>query len=513
MGVEKAFLVLDTALVALCVYDALRRKETEKKRSRMCEGSHGEKVDVETRKPLASRRNLRRSTTSSISLIGLTSSLPSSDVAQAGFFVYDTLRVQNDVKRRPRRRDRGRVEVKTPRPAENTHQRFEVPETSRPLQTHNVELNSSSTHMEGQPPVETCATISSSNLPEEVVSHVPASFVEQHATGQDTSILEELTDQPHVEVSLQNKEGFILEVHDVETPDDKCEAPAEIPSRADISNSPLPPSSEEEKPDVAVQLELLPETNVPTLSQTCSPSPTPLPDFEEERTLVELEEPKALDQNAKETPIVAKPLQPEVSPVDIEEESFAQPTDEIKEFLNMVALVHSASMPVLEVLGASEAKISASSSAPSILKSYLDIPYNGDGGENQIPSDNCHVCSANMSQQSATTSETTADLDIKKTPAPRHKRAKRGGKNRRSPDRSSAAGSNEKVPGRSSASSSRAQPSPPANAPNSKASSRQVSSYTKPVSGGVKLGVLGDKSNTREKKTSGSRPPRKPCNV
>ncbi|KAI0791790.1 hypothetical protein C8Q75DRAFT_54673 [Abortiporus biennis] len=546
MGVGKAFVVLDTALVAFCVYAALRRKDNEKKkrsRTRTCEGrsEESEKVQVKSKKLSAST-----SRSNTVSLVSLTSSsLQSSDVAQVGFFVYDTLRRHGHGRDREKsRRPRGKVEVETSSVLLASIEAREEPVVSL------VSTGSSPLEQPTSPSAIVLLDQHESQVTFEKVADVTSS---NQVLEPAFDIQGEFTRLPIAEVTSEMTEETVPVVESFSSllgsgmVDARCEGLTEGSSEADLSTFP----SKEGIPEVPLQLGPAPKTDDSASIHSQPPSSPSLPTFEEEQTLVDVqEEPKPLVTLIEKQPVlveltvedvkvssvdpqdsdmeksaVAHPIQvdlPTSSTLPVQpEEEVGQVVDDIQEFLNIITLVPSASAPQLDVLAPPEFKISASLSSPAILKQYMDTLFvNSD--ENQVPLDNSSVCCTGpytSAQQVVATPRTIAVASLpevtKKMSAPRYKRAKRGGKNRRRVD-GSIAGSKDKVSslpaeGSESAPSSVHPISPPSNGSYPRVPSRNA--YSTPVSGGVKLGVLNDKSNMQvKKKTSGSRslPPRKP---
>ncbi|KAL4254532.1 hypothetical protein ABKN59_003204 [Abortiporus biennis] len=497
MGAGKAFVVLDTALVAFCVYAALRRKDNEKKkrsRTRTCEGrsEESEKVQVKSKKLSAST-----SRSNTVSLVSLTSSsLQSSDVAQVGFFVYDTLRRHGHGRDREKsRRPRGKVEVETSSVLLASIETREEPVVSL------VSTGSSPLEQPTSPSATVLLDQHESQVTFEKVADVTSS---NQVLEPAFDIQGELTRLPIAEVTSEMTEETVPVVESFSSllgsgiVDARCEGLTEGSSAADLFTFP----SEEGIPEVPIQLEPAPkmDDSAPIHSQPPSSFPS-FTAFEEEQTLVDVqEEPKPLV-----TVIEKQPVLVELTVEDVKV-SIVDPQD---------------SAPQLDVLAPPKFKISASLSSPAILKQYMDTLFvNSD--ENQVPLDNSSVCCTGpytSAQQVVATPRTIAVASLpevtKKMSAPHYKRAKRGGKNRRRVN-GSIAGSKDKVSsppaeGSESAPSSIHPISPPSNGSYPRFPSRNA--YSTPVSGGVKLGVLNDKSNMQvKKKTSGSRslPPRKP---
>ncbi|KAI0792690.1 hypothetical protein C8Q75DRAFT_576999 [Abortiporus biennis] len=549
MKTNKAFIVLDVALVAFCVYDTLRRKDFEKRRPQRCEEGPRESEKIakssaireSVSQPLGSSQKLNLSSCSTSTIVN--------------------------------------VEQQVPTTVDNTssivqQEREDVDSVAHPNEDELLHCPPSIDDVEPSSPVRSIYDMDISTLPPLPPSPLlSASNSFKHPERQedlemDLSTLPPLPPNPPPSTSPSFEEKSVVDL------DLSCLPP--LPPSPLLSES---TSFEHLEEQAGFELDL---STLPPLPP--SPLLSPSPSFEEESTRVNLD--LSLDLGAieewvvidltseeKEEIVDAKdnvedvleeipaeeessslledhscPVLFEEGPTLVQDENASEAKIDIavqlevtsvEEFLETVALVPSASLHEFERPAESEMKIPSSTSSPSKLGLYL---RSVDFGTSVVTSPAAEIEDSKVASTGAQPEVT------KKTPAPRHKRAKRGGKNQRRPGKPSTSndiasvagmntdvatasppqtrpsgshkhqstGPNAKASNRSSTPSTSAPvarpyihislpPKPKTACPIHKVTPVQNNGPSAPLSGGVKLGVLTERMNSQEQKTSGPR--------
>ncbi|KAL4245258.1 hypothetical protein ABKN59_010822 [Abortiporus biennis] len=585
MTANKAFIALDVALVAFCVYDTLRRRDLEKKRSRQCdEGCREseERVKLSASRdhvgqPLGSSQepSLTSCSTSTLDKVGPQSlerrrsvNNPSLIHQQDGAS-QDVSIVQDDLSSCRLFSETARVinvSCRSPSELERVDPSFQMADKMAyyippiplfsPLPCFGWIDEQNTSNIFTLPPLQLSPPLSASIFFEH--------FGEQANAGSDLSTLPPLPTSPPPSVEHYEEQSAL----DL----DLSTLPPLPPG------PPLSPSQySEEQVDLDLDLSMLPPL---PLSPLLSPSPS----FEEESTRVNLdlsldlgaieewvvidltpeEKEEIVDAKDNEEDVLEEIPAEEESSSLLEDRSFPTLFEEeqtlvqdentseakidipvqfevtsVEGFLETVTLVPSASLHEFERPAESEMKIPSSTSSPSKLGLYL---RNADFGTSVVTSSAAEIEGSDVASIGVHAEET------KKTPAPHHKRAKRGGENQRRPgkpstsnDIASVAGMNTDV---ATASPPQTRPSGShkhqSTGPNAKASNRSSTPSTSapvanpsthssfppkpktarpihkvtpvqnngpstPLSGGVKLGVLTERTNSQEQKASGPR--------
>ncbi|KAI0792688.1 hypothetical protein C8Q75DRAFT_576970 [Abortiporus biennis] len=619
MTANKAFIALDVALVAFCVYDTLRRRDLEKKRSRQCdEGCREseERVKLSASRdhvgqPLGSSQepSLTSCSTSTLDKVGPQSlkrrrsvNNPSLIHQQDGAS-QDVSIVQDDKSSCQPFSETARVInvfCRSPPELERVEPSFQMADKMAyyippipllsPLPRFGWFDEPSTSNIFTLPPLQLSPPLSATIFfehfeeqanPESGLSTLPPlppspppstspSFEEKSVVDLDLSCLPPLPPSPLLSEStsfehLEEQAGFEL---DLSTLPPLPLSPTLSPSQSfELS---------EEQGGLDLDLSMLPPL---PLSPLLSLSPS----FEEKSTRVNLdlsldlgaieewvvidltpeEKEEIVDAKDNEEDVLEQIPAEEESSSLLEDRSFPALFEEeqtlvqdgniseakieiavqfevtsVVEFLETVALVPSASLHEFERPAESEMKIPSSTSSPSKLGLYL---RNVDFGASDVASSAAEIEGSKVASTGVQPEAT------KKTPAPRHKRAKRGGKNQRRPGKPSTSdvivsvagtntdvttaspqarpsgshkhqstGSSAKASNRSStplppalvarpSTHSSIPPKPKTACPMHKVTPGQNNGPSTPLSGGVKLGVLTERTNSQEQKASGPR--------
>ncbi|KAL4245259.1 hypothetical protein ABKN59_010824 [Abortiporus biennis] len=469
MKTNKAFIVLDVALVAFCVYDTLRRKDFEKRRPQRCEEGPRESEKIakssaireSVSQPLGSSQKLNLPSCSTSTIVNVEQQVPTT-VDNTSSIVQQE-REDVDSVAHPNKDELLHCppSIDDVEPSSPVRSIYDVDISALPPLPPSPLLSASNSfeHPEGQEDLE----LDLSTLPPLPPSSPPSpspSFVhfeEQSVLDLDLSSLPPLPPSPLLSASstfehLEEQSGFEL---DLSTLPPLPRSPLLSPSFElseeqggldfDLSMlPPLPPSPllspspsfEEENTRVNFDLELdlgaiegwvvidlSPEEkedivgagdNVEDVSKE-SPAEEESSSRVEDHSLAHFEEGPTLvqDENTSEAKIDI-PVQFEVTSVE--------------GFLETVTLVPSASLHEFERPAESEMKIPSSTSSPSKVGLYL---RSADFGTSVVTSPAAEIEDSKVASTGAQPEVT------KKTPAPRHKRAKRGGKNQRRPGKPS----------------------------------------------------------------------------